>query len=408
MDDNQASYEKLGYTVTNSPISQPSNPQTIPPTNGTQTAPTPTTTAAPAATTTTTTDAPATTVVNDEPTFSSAEPQPITTPDFSFDHVVDKDNKPYSVKDIFKLEADIDAKNIYERVTRYEELNNSLNTLKTDYEKLKAVNPYANDMVKELNDAIQKGVSHETFFQVHGVDSEKLTPTERIIKQVMWENNIDENKAKLLVEDKYKLGLTEKKEIEITEEMTPDQKLSAELQNQNIKSHNELIKGQKDIAQVQMDIDAKKATDFLKQFKKEALNPPTVEDNSQKIRETLAPVIKQIASQRGKFTLGNFNYDTPADTLDSVQQGVLDTIIKVGADNPALQTHEAIAAMTESSWWAQNGRTVAKGIYAHFASELLKYKNNPPNKSGDASMKQAEAPVIQNGVSPREAVNMGY
>lgn len=106
-------------------------------------------------------------------------------------------------------------------------------------------NPFANDYIRNLNEAVRNGIDPDVFNEVATVDIEKLEPMEALVLQHMWNDKLSREDATLLVESKYRLGAEEDAEA------------------QDVK-----------VARITAKTDANKAKEFLKGHQESALVPP--------------------------------------------------------------------------------------------------------------------------------------
>lgn len=107
-------------------------------------------------------------------------------------------------------------------------------------------NPFANNYIKSLNEAVRNGIDPEVFAQVASVDVENLSPKDALVLQLMWNDKLTKEDAELLVDSKYRLGTDENEE------------------SQEVK-----------IARITAKTDANKAKEFLKAHQESSLTPPT-------------------------------------------------------------------------------------------------------------------------------------
>lgn len=299
------------------------------------------------------------------------------------------DVPPAPVADEFDSEkyfgVKLEKAEIQKRITEYEKVQNELSTLKN-------TNPFANDEVKRFNEAMSKGVTKDAFFKVDGVDIEKLTPLEKVVTQLMWQKGLTEEKAKLLVNHKYSLDA-------VADELASDTEKAA-------------VEKTKELANLQLEMDAKDAGEFLSQFKVKTLSPPPPPAYESKVEETWKPHLPEIVKGFGTMEIGGFKYDVPKTVLEDAEKEIMATLKYMKADNALPTNPEDVAnikEMVESHIKAKSFDSFAKAIVADFGTKMLTFKNNPSGLKSEANQESQR----QNGSGStaamiKEIMDKGY
>jgi len=155
---------------------------------------------------------------------------------------------------------------------------------------------FANDYVRELNDALTKGISEKAFNQVYFSDPSKLTPAEKLELSLQWEKDFTPEEAKLYIEDKYKLGPDE----------DPDDRSVQ-------------------VARLMMKADVKEAEKFLEQYRQKQLTPPSQPDNTQ-IVKAWEPIIPKLVDEVKSVTVNNIPYNFSQEILNQAKDEVMNLI----------------------------------------------------------------------------------
>lgn len=160
-----------------------------------------------------------------------------------------------------------------------------LETYVKDIEAKASKDPFANDLVRNLNKAIEEGVDPELYMAVSQLDVEELTSKEALVLQMQWKKGLSYEDAEFLVERSYKLSEDEE-ELDMSDPEVRE-------------------------AQIRLGIDAQEAKEFLSKYKQEALTSP-YEKMQQELTQAWTPVIPkvvdswktfQVNSKAGNFTI---------------------------------------------------------------------------------------------------------
>ncbi len=272
--------------------------------------------------------------------------QPVTTAnDYSW---LEKNN--------IKSEADLSA--IFEREKK----------LQADLDAAKAqppVNPYKTEFARVADELSAKGVKPETIARFSGLNVDTL-----------------DSKSKILT----------KLEIEMPT-LTPQERLDYFEEKYGVNEENEniLTDGQKAERKVNLEKDAAIASDHLKQFVYQALNPNQVDpsliekENGRKtfweqqglgkvnvLNEIKLPAVIKIPSQSGVQEIAHdFIYQVPAEGKQALLKEFNDTVLNPAYGNYFDQSEQGIAnanATYEKMFWQTFGPEIAKKQMEHAAN----------------------------------------
>ncbi len=275
----------------------------------------------------------------------------------------------FDAKALFGI--DITPEEVINRVKNYPAIESELKVTKE-------TNPYADDYVRDLNEARKSGVSRENFDKVYNSDPDKLTPIEKVMLQKQWQLGLSEASAKLIVEDEFHLGLQE------TEDMTDLQK--AEVQRL------------KNVGNAKLEAASKSADAFLREHKKTLLTPPVQQAavTQEAIIKDWTPVMPTITKEYEVLQIGtDINIKFPPEELQAIHNLVLDDLklstASVDPNNPNMQ--KMVRAMVGESLIVRNFERIIREIRSHdkvvSAKALLDYKNNPGGNGSSAAQQQS-------------------
>lgn len=106
-------------------------------------------------------------------------------------------------------------------------------------------NPFVNDYVKGLNQAIKDGIDPEVYGKVAGLETDKLDPREALVLERQFKDKLTREEAELSVDAKYRFGEDE------------------DATSQEVK-----------IARIEAKVQANRAKEFLASHRAEQLTPP--------------------------------------------------------------------------------------------------------------------------------------
>lgn len=168
-----------------------------------------------------------------------------------------------------------------DRFKSFEELESYVSEVEAKASK----DPFANDLVRNLNKAIQEGVDPELYMAVSQLNVEELSGREALILEMQWKKGLSFEDAEFLVNRTYKLE-GEEDELDMSDPEVRE-------------------------AQIRLGVDAQEAKEFLSQYKQEALTSP-YERQQQELTQAWTPVIPkvvdswksfQVNSKAGSFTI---------------------------------------------------------------------------------------------------------
>jgi len=284
---------------------------------------------------------------------------------------------------------DIAPEEVLNRVKSYE-------SVVAERDALKSKNPYANDYVKNLNEAIAQGVSREAFDRVYSADPDKLTPLEKVVLQLKWDKGLNDEDAKLIAEEKYHLGLHEE------ETMSDSEKAS--------------VNRMKSLGNALLNADSKEADKFIRDYKAKSLTPP-VQLASDHVDKAWTPVVTDIAKNYQTLQIGkDINITTSNEELAAIEKEVLDafrTSSAMDVDPNSARGKEIVNAMISETWKARNFDRAIRQIHGtyevKYANLLLQYKSNPSSQGKGADIQKGQPePATSISQSIKNAVAQGY
>lgn len=283
------------------------------------------------------------------------------------------------------LGVDLPVEEIKTRISKWEEVQKELADLKNK-------NPYANDKVKRYNEAMSKGVSEEAFFKVDGVDVDKLTPLEKVVTQLMWSEGLTEEKAKMLANHKYGLDI-------VVDDLASDAEKAAQEKT-------------KQLAELNLEMDAKKAGEFLSQFKVKALEAPVVAEQAKSnADEVWKPHVPEIVKGFAEMKIGDFTYKVPKEALAEAESEILATLKAIGQNSSPTDAKdiETVKNMVSLQLKATQFDSAMKGMHAHFAKKLIEVKNNPSALRSEADLGGGRQSASSNiDAMVKEMASSGY
>jgi hypothetical protein len=189
-----------------------------------------------------------------------------------------------------------------------------------DVESKAAKDPFANDLVRNLNKAIADGIDPELYMNVSRMDVNEMSEKEALILEAQMKNGLSPEDAEFFIERAYKLP----EEINEYNANDPDVRE----------------------AQIKMRIDAQKAKEYLENYKQDALSSPKEKWQAQ-MTAAWEPVIPKVVENFKNFTVstkaGDFNVPASEGAINAANT-LLSEVIKSGMlDNMPDQEGMAIA-----------------------------------------------------------------
>lgn len=212
--------------------------------------------------------------------------------------------------------------------------------------------PFVNNYVKSLNEAIRNGIDPEVFAEVSRIEVDKLDPKEALVLQHMWQDKLSRDEAVLLVENKYRLGEGENEE------------------DTEVK-----------LARINAKTDSNKAKEFLKTHQQEALTPPAEKLIAEQ-QKAWEPVYSQITEPLKTIKIegksGTFTFPVNADIMKQAEGLVRDVIssgmFDVKPDKEGLEFARNIAY---KEILANSLPAILDGISDYYRLEAIKQQHNP-------------------------------
>jgi hypothetical protein len=189
-----------------------------------------------------------------------------------------------------------------------------------DVESKASKDPFANDLVRNLNKAIADGIDPELYMNVSRMDVSQMSEKEALILEAQMKNGLSPEDAEFFIERAYKLP----EEINEYNANDPDVRE----------------------AQIKMRIDAQKAKEYLDNYKQDALTSPKEKWQAQ-MTAAWEPMIPKVVDNFKNFTVntksGDFNIPASEGAIKAANT-LLSEVIKSGMlDNMPDQEGMAIA-----------------------------------------------------------------
>lgn len=234
--------------------------------------------------------------------------------------------------------------------------------------------PFANDLVRNLNKAISEGVDPELYMAVSQINVEELSAKDALILEMQWKKGLTHEDAEFIVNRTYKLDDSED-EPDMTD---PDVRE----------------------AQIRLGLDSKQAKEFLGQYKQEALRSPH-EKMQEELTQAWTPVIPKVMDGWKSFQVnskaGAFSIPTSPAAIEAAS-GLLKEVINNGLlDNMPDKDGLAIAnAIVEKEIMKHDFQYAIDYVVDAMKAKQIEEKHNPrkPEGMGAAPMPSAEDGVI--------------
>ena len=223
-----------------------------------------------------------------------------------------------------------------------------------DVESKASKDPFANDLVRNLNKAIADGIDPELYMNVSRMDVNEMSEKEALILEAQMKNGLSAEDAEFFVERAYKLP----EEINEYNANDPDVRE----------------------AQIKMRIDSQKAKEYLENYKSEALTSPKEKWQSQ-LTEAWEPMIPKVVDNYKTFTVntkaGDFNVPASEGAIKAANT-LLSEVIKSGIlENMPDQEGIAIAnAIVEKEILKHDFHYAIDYIANQMKQEQLEQKHN--------------------------------
>lgn len=262
-----------------------------------------------------------------EPTAPVAE-EPIVTPDPAAPAPAVEPQTQFNEEDYLKTRFEGKFKSLEEVEKEYKTISEKANK-----------NPYYDDRIKGMNEAMEKGIDPDLYWNLSKIDVEKLTPRDLLILEKQWKDGLSKEDAEFTVERAYKLGLPEKDE---------DGNLDLDVRD----------------AQIRMKVDAKNASEYLKAFKTESLTPAHEKQIAQTVKawEGEMPSLEKelsifsVNTKHGEqsFTPSKETVKKAMDTVnEAIKSGMLDKMPDTEGKAMAKEIARQVVVAAEYQNWVE-------------------------------------------------------
>ncbi len=225
--------------------------------------------------------------------------------------------------------------------------------------------PFANDMIRNLNKAVAEGVDPELYMSVSSIDLEKLSPVDTLVLEMQWKNpQISREDAEFLVKQNYKI---------------PEEGETPDLSDPVVRE-----------GQLRMKMDDAKAKAFLAQHKAEVLTSP-VEKQKAALTQAWTPVIPAVIDRLKTSNItvksGETFAITHTDAAVKVAQEVLTGAINQGMFDqmPDKVGMEMANMMIRSAMVNADVEHIANVIADSVKQKSLDEKHNPRMPGGSST-----------------------
>jgi len=224
--------------------------------------------------------------------------------------------------------------------------------------------PFANELVRNLNKAIQEGVDPELYMAVSQIDVNELSQKEALVLKMQWEKGLSFEDAEFIVNRTYKLEDTEEE---------PD------MSDPDVRE-----------AQIRLGLDAQEAKEFLGKYKQEALQSP-YEKMQQELTQAWTPVIPKVLENWKTFQVnskvGSFNIPVSEGAMKAANE-LLTEVIKGGLlENMPDQDGLAIAnAIVEKEIMKHDFQNAIDYIADALKAKQLEEKHNIRKPEGQTGV----------------------
>ena len=230
----------------------------------------------------------------------------------------------------------------------------------SELENKASADPFANELIRDLNRAIQEGVDPDLYMAVSQIDVPNLDEAEALILEMQWKKGLSYEDAEFIVNRTYRLG-GEDEELDMSDPEVRE-------------------------AQIRLRVDAQEAKEFLSQYQQEALIPPA-EKMKEQLTQAWTPVIPQVMDKWKSFQInsksGTYNIPTSQAALQSAQQLLNDVISNGLIDNMPDQDGLAIAnAIVEKEIMKHDFQNAIDYVADMLKSKQLEEKHNPRKPQG--------------------------
>lgn len=179
---------------------------------------------------------------------------------------------------------------------RFENLE-ALNSHIGDLEAKVATEPFANEYIKGLNEAVKNGVDADVYHQVANIDPKKVSDREALILKLQWDSKLTAEEAAQFVDGEYRLGEDENAEDAAVKH-----------------------------ARIRAKVEASKAREFITAHRADALTPP-IEKVMEQQKVAWTPEVSKVAAQFKTIDIegktGKFAFTVAPEVLAKAEKTLL-------------------------------------------------------------------------------------
>ena len=220
--------------------------------------------------------------------------------------------------------------------------------------------PFASDLVRDLNKAISEGVDPELYMAVSRLDVDSLNEKEALILQMQWKKGLSYDDAEFLVDRTYKLD----SDLEDLDMSDPEVRE----------------------AQIRLKLDSQEAKDFLAQYRQDAMTSP-LEKQKEQLTQAWTPVIPQVVDKWKSFTVnsksGTYSIPTSDGAINAARELLTEVISNGLLDNmPDQEGLEIANAIVEKEIMKHDFQHAIDYVADMLKNKQLEEKHNPRKPQG--------------------------
>jgi len=238
-----------------------------------------------------------------------------------------------------------------------------------DVESKASKDPFANDLVRNLNKAIADGIDPELYMNISRMDVDQMSEREALVLEAQMKNGLSQEDAEFFVDRTYKM---------------PDEINEYNANDPDVRE-----------AQIKMRIDSQKAKDYLDDYKSDALTSPKEKWQSQ-LTQAWEPMIPKVVDNYKTFTVntkaGDFNIPASEGAIKAANTLLAEVLKRGRLENLPDQEGMAIAtAIVEKEILKHDFHYAIDYIANQFKQQQLEQKHNirkpftqaPPTQAGE-------------------------
>jgi hypothetical protein len=233
--------------------------------------------------------------------------------------------------------------------------------------------PFASDLVRDLNKAISEGVDPELYMAVSRLDVDSLNEKEALILQMQWKKGLSYDDAEFLVDRTYKLD-SDQEELDMSDPEVRE-------------------------AQIRLKLDSQEAKDFLSQYRQDALTSP-LEKQKEQLTQAWTPVIPQVVDKWKSFTVssksGTYSIPTSEGAINAARELLTEVISSGMLDSmPDQEGLEIANAIVEKEIMKHDFQHAIDYVADMLKNKQLEEKHNPRKPQGQVG---SPIPSAEQGV----------